>query len=375
MDPNLEAEKGIDLLWSEPARSGLRFMALKSSNFILIERVQERSALPLHRVLELGNLVNVATDDSIALVNYDQRVEAIIDLALKPHLLLEDFSTVRAIVLAPALSRRLGAWRRTHQLHDDLWDVEFNVREQGDRNLRVVLVRRVFEPWLAGERISIISRRFVPSKSRNVPADAEWMCALVSRGYTARNPMARTKATDRAGMELSSFASPQAEDLARVLDRTYDELQADQLAERASTGLGFDDSAVADDPVNRAIEIRQRLLRSVRFLAADKWAKWRGVRSNPSAALGKYKRQDRVFAVRDSKQDLYPAFQFDENAEPRAEMSQVLQAVPEGARGWPLLSWFEARNELLNGRKPSDLLAIDPAAVVRAAERFYSRDD
>jgi hypothetical protein len=135
------------------------------------------------------------------------------------------------------------------------------------------------------------------------------------------------------------------------------------------------DLRVCDDPIDRAIRIRDRLLSNVKFLDADKWAKWRGVKSNPSAALGKYKRQLRVFAVRDSKQDLYPAFQFADTAEPRAEMSQILRVVPESARGWPLLSWFEARNELLDGRKPSDVFSKNPGAVVRAVERFYSRDD
>jgi hypothetical protein len=128
------------------------------------------------------------------------------------------------------------------------------------------------------------------------------------------------------------------------------------------------------DPVQRAIETRDHLEKTVEFVDSTKWAKWRRVKSNPAAVLGKYKRQHRAFAVRSSKRDLYPVFQFAANAEPLAIMRQILEAVPQESQGWPLLSWFEARNRLLAGRKPSELLAIDPERVLSAAQRFYSRD-
>jgi hypothetical protein len=113
----------------------------------------------------------------------------------------------------------------------------------------------------------------------------------------------------------------------------------------------------------------------VNLIDAAKWAKWRGVQSNPSAALGKYKKGKRIFAVRSGNRDLYPAFQFAENAEPLLVVQKILKIVPKEAQGWSLLSWFEARNALLKNRKPSEVLASEPAAVLRAAARFYSRDD
>jgi hypothetical protein len=82
-----------------------------------------------------------------------------------------------------------------------------------------------------------------------------------------------------------------------------------------------------------------------------------------------------VFAVRVSKRDLYPVFQFDGNAEPLPALERILRSVPVEAQSWPLLSWFEAKNVLLKGRKPSEALANEPAAVIKAAARFYSRDD
>jgi hypothetical protein len=135
-------------------------------------------------------------------------------------------------------------------------------------------------------------------------------------------------------------------------------------------------SARSYDPVRKAIEIREKLHQSVNFVDSATWAKARGNRSNPSAALGKYKRKGRIFSVRSGKRDLYPTFQFADNtAEPLPVIEEILQAVPKEAQGWPLLSWFEAKNVLLSDRKPSQVLASEPDAVLRAAVRFYSRDD
>jgi len=46
--------------------------------------------------------------------------------------------------------------------------------------------------------------------------------------------------------------------------------------------------------------------------------------------------------------------------------------VPEDARGWPLLSWFDARSTLPGRQKPRDVIAPNPSAVIRAAKDFHS---
>ena len=74
--------------------------------------------------------------------------------------------------------------------------------------------------------------------------------------------------------------------------------------------------------------------------------------------------------MRSGKQDLYPRFQFDENANTIPAIRRVLKVVPKDAQGWSLLSWFETRNALLKGRKPMDMLAQDSAAA-----QIYSRED
>jgi hypothetical protein len=146
------------------------------------------------------------------------------------------------------------------------------------------------------------------------------------------------------------------------------------LERRKSRMVSMERSVHLGDRVDHAIAIRERLRRSVRFVDANEWAKWRGIgESNPSAALGKHKQKRRVFAVQEGNRDLYPAFQFRANAEPLPAMMQVLATVPGDAQGWPLLGWFEARNPLLGNRSPADALAHDPAAVASAAATFYER--
>lgn len=130
----------------------------------------------------------------------------------------------------------------------------------------------------------------------------------------------------------------------------------------------------SQDDVGALIGLRKRLRDSIPMLDSEQWGKWRGVTTNPSATLAKYREQGRLFSVREGRNYLYPRFQFDQDAAPLDAVVDVLKAVPEDARGWPLLSWFEAPSTLLDGRRPSEILAKDPTAVRAAAADFYSDD-
>lgn len=128
------------------------------------------------------------------------------------------------------------------------------------------------------------------------------------------------------------------------------------------------------DDVGALIGLRKRLRDSVAMVDSEQWGHWRGVTTNPSATLAKYREQGRLFSVREGRTYLYPHFQFDQDAAPLDVVADVLKVVPEDALGWPLLSWFEAPSTLLGGRKPSEVLAKDAAAVRAAAADFYSDD-
>jgi hypothetical protein len=79
-----------------------------------------------------------------------------------------------------------------------------------------------------------------------------------------------------------------------------------------------------------------------------------------------------IFSVDSGEESVYPAFQFDEAGAPLPVMAEILRGVSSAARGWPLLSWFNAKNTLLLGYRPREIIASRPGDVCRAACAFYS---
>lgn len=146
-----------------------------------------------------------------------------------------------------------------------------------------------------------------------------------------------------------------------------------QSSPQGSISLGSPSGTDRGD-VGELIGLRKRLRETVPMVDSEQWGKWRGVTTNPSATLAKYREQGRLFSVREGRNYLYPRFQFDRDAAPLDAVANVLEVVPEDARGWPLLSWFEAPSTLLGGRKPTEILTKEPAAVRAAAANFYSDD-
>ena len=87
-----------------------------------------------------------------------------------------------------------------------------------------------------------------------------------------------------------------------------------------------------------------------------------GNRSEPAS---RWKREGRLFAVRRSGIDLYPAFQFEDGA-PRPVIKKILAALPNDMTGWQIAMWFASGNGWLGGAEPQERLS-DPDAVVDAA--------
>jgi hypothetical protein len=147
-----------------------------------------------------------------------------------------------------------------------------------------------------------------------------------------------------------------------------------QTTDRHMRPRELDHSADSQGGVGALIGLRKRLRDSVPMIDSEQWGRWRGVFTNPSATLAKYREQGRLFSVREGRNYLYPSFQFTSDAAPLDGLAEILNVVPEDARGWPLLSWFEAPSVLLGGRKPSEVVAKDSAAVRNAAADFYADD-
>ncbi|MCY4549385.1 MAG: hypothetical protein OXC28_13555, partial [Defluviicoccus sp.] len=88
---------------------------------------------------------------------------------------------------------------------------------------------------------------------------------------------------------------------------------------------------------------------------------------NRSEPASRWKREGRLFAVRRSGIDLYPAFQFADGS-PLPPVKAILAALPAGMTGWQTALWFASSNGWLGGAAPQERLS-DPEAVVAAAGR------
>ena len=86
---------------------------------------------------------------------------------------------------------------------------------------------------------------------------------------------------------------------------------------------------------------------------------------NRSEPASRWKREGRLFAVRRSGIDLYPAFQFEDGA-PRPIIKKILAALPNDMTGWQIAMWFASGNGWVGGDEPQERLS-DPDAVVDAA--------
>jgi hypothetical protein len=221
--------------------------------------------------------------------------------------------------------------------------------------------------------------------STELPQNIDLYAFVLTPGLASRLGPATPGRAIGAGVTEIVLTDWDADHL-RSLEDLFRELK-ETLLSRAEVVVSFDapdetflqfQEAISHDEsrldMEELIGLRKRIRDSVPMLDSEQWGRWRGVSNNPSATLAKYREQGRLFAVRQGRSYLYPRFQFTQDAAPLDAVADVLKVVPEDARGWPLLSWFEAPSTVLGGRKPSETLAKDPAAVRAAAADFYSDD-
>ena len=77
--------------------------------------------------------------------------------------------------------------------------------------------------------------------------------------------------------------------------------------------------------------------------------------------------QDRLLALWNGEQYMYPGFQFDQHGEPLPVMGELLlTARPLGWSPWDLLFWLSAPTGYLDDARPVDLLTSRPDAVASA---------
>ena len=153
---------------------------------------------------------------------------------------------------------------------------------------------------------------------------------------------------------------------------------------------------VAEQVEARNVEVRERLvdvlvegtpprpldLRLARLQANAIKAIWRGTewltaeqigrlggfsKSNLAAPASRWKNEGKLFAVPFHGVDQFPRYALDETLRPQPALEQILKALGP-VSPVRIASWFESANAWLSNRRPREVLASDPRAVIAAAQ-------
>lgn len=94
---------------------------------------------------------------------------------------------------------------------------------------------------------------------------------------------------------------------------------------------------------------------------------------NRAATASRWKQSRRVFGVPYAGKTYFPAFQFDQNSEPKPIIHDILGVLQQHYGPWEIGLWFTAANGTLGGKRPVDFLDKDSQKVLTAAR--YEADE
>ena len=165
------------------------------------------------------------------------------------------------------------------------------------------------------------------------------------------------KSVDRA-MRLVAMLSTSREDRGKDLDQLLELLLGRMPQVRVDADLWIDN-----------LQLRTDYLRDTPTLSASDVHRWSGRTSgNPSEPASRWKKEQKIFAVRQGRSDLYPAFQFRDGV-PHPAMRRILAVLPAELTDWQKALWFVSGNGWLDGDAPQDRLE-DYEEVLTAARRL-----
>lgn len=91
---------------------------------------------------------------------------------------------------------------------------------------------------------------------------------------------------------------------------------------------------------------------------------------NASSQPNKWKRAGKIFAIRHSGKDYFPAYGLDpqQSYRPHISLAPVITVLAQIMDGWGMAFWFGSSNSYLKGRKPKEVLMANPEDVLKAAQ-------
>src|ERR1700723_2341022 len=90
-------------IWALLCSAGTRFFALENSDYLFLERTGTGTSLSAATARQVSSLETLTSEHSITLLDQNDRVEALMDLAGMARAPIRDFSVIRTVALAPLL--------------------------------------------------------------------------------------------------------------------------------------------------------------------------------------------------------------------------------------------------------------------------------
>jgi len=114
---------------------------------------------------------------------------------------------------------------------------------------------------------------------------------------------------------------------------------------------------------------RGAILSEFGALDSDEVAEFAGSQAqNRRSTAHRWQEKGRIFSVHHHGRTIFLGFQFDgETREPKPAVAEVLQELPAAMRGWLIASWWTTPIDLLEWKRPVDLLDSDPEKVIEMA--------
>lgn len=88
--------------------------------------------------------------------------------------------------------------------------------------------------------------------------------------------------------------------------------------------------------------------------------------ANPHAAVSRWQQSGRIFGIDHRGKKIYPAYIFDATWQPLPAVKKILAVLDDSP--FRVAAWFESTNSFLGGKRPREVIASAPDAVVAAAE-------
>jgi len=128
----------------------------------------------------------------------------------------------------------------------------------------------------------------------------------------------------------------------------------------------------------RNAAMRREMLTTYGYWSAEELADMHGSKAkNRHALASRWAREGRVFTVPLGARNVFPAFQFDPDAEPYPVVADTLAALPRDEMStWGVGLWFYANNGWLPGEaRPAELIGTREQELIVIAARRLSEPE